>query len=281
MAEFPSDPMVSRTILAAEELGCLGPVLSICAMLDVQGAVFFRPRDKAQEADARRRAFTRGGSVAGVGDHFVLLRVYEAWEEAGYSPHWCDQSFVQMRSMGRARNIRRQLLALCERMGVDVDAASANAASPHAIGKALTRGFFFHAAHLDKGGTYRTFGRDARSVKVHPSSCLYRSDAPPDKRKQTHPQHGTAPHVVEEPPPPFVIFHELVRTSDEFMREVSEIQPEWLLEAAPHLFHAKDFADHKGRIPQHIAHLAAAAAEAAHASTLQRTGKPDSVWETD
>jgi pre-mRNA-splicing factor ATP-dependent RNA helicase DHX16 len=43
--------------------------------------------------------------------------------------------------------------------------------------------------------------------------------------------------------PKWVIYHELVFTTKEFMRSVIEIQPEWLLEIAPHYYKQSDIAD--------------------------------------
>ena len=43
--------------------------------------------------------------------------------------------------------------------------------------------------------------------------------------------------------PRWVIYHELVLTSKEFMRTVSEIKPQWLLEIAPHYYSKKELAD--------------------------------------
>lgn len=40
-------------------------------------------------------------------------------------------------------------------------------------------------------------------------------------------------------PPEWVIFHEIILTSKEFMREVSSIQPQWLPEIAPHFYETK------------------------------------------
>lgn len=36
--------------------------------------------------------------------------------------------------------------------------------------------------------------------------------------------------------PDWLIYHELVFTSKEYMRTVCEIKPEWLIEIAPHYF---------------------------------------------
>jgi pre-mRNA-splicing factor ATP-dependent RNA helicase DHX16 len=37
-----------------------------------------------------------------------------------------------------------------------------------------------------------------------------------------------------------VLYFELVLTTKEFMRQVSDLQPEWLLEVAPHYYKQKD-----------------------------------------
>jgi pre-mRNA-splicing factor ATP-dependent RNA helicase DHX16 len=39
-----------------------------------------------------------------------------------------------------------------------------------------------------------------------------------------------------KPPPEFILYNELVLTSKEYARNVMEIKPEWLVEAAPHYY---------------------------------------------
>ena len=57
MAEFPCDPTMSKCIIGSEKWGCVGDILSICAMLDVNNSVYYRP--KGQEMHADTRAFRR------------------------------------------------------------------------------------------------------------------------------------------------------------------------------------------------------------------------------
>jgi len=38
------------------------------------------------------------------------------------------------------------------------------------------------------------------------------------------------------------VYHELVLTSKEYARTVTEIRPDWLLEIAPHMYSSKDIA---------------------------------------
>ena len=71
MAEFPIDPMLSKTLIAAEKYECTEEIASVVSMLSVQNAIFYRPKDKAVLADQARRGFFRPG-----GDHLSLLAVW-------------------------------------------------------------------------------------------------------------------------------------------------------------------------------------------------------------
>lgn len=213
MAEFPCDPMLSKMILASEKYGCTEEVLTVCAMLDVNNSVFYRPKDRAIHADTARLNFARGGS----GDHFALLNCYNEWKESNFSTPWCYEHFVQVKSIRRARDIRDQLEALCERVELEV---RSNPMDVDAICKAITAGYFYHTAKLTKAGNYRTV-KSQHTVNIHPQSVLFK----------------------QETPPRWLVYHELVFTSKEFMRQVIEVKPEWLLEIAPHYYKAKDIAD--------------------------------------
>ncbi len=215
MAEFPTDPMLARSVLAAARLGCVEEVLSIVAMLGEAAALFHRPKERRVLADAARARF----SVRGGGDHAALLNVWNQWVDAGFSPAWARENFLQPRALARARDVRDQLAKLCERVEVPVSSAGAHNLLP--TQKALTAGFFPNAARLQRGGdAYRTV-KSGLTVHLHPSSTLF------DER------------------PRWVIFYELVLTSKEFMRTNMPIQPEWLVEAAPH-YHKRSDLDKLG-----------------------------------
>lgn len=47
--------------------------------------------------------------------------------------------------------------------------------------------------------------------------------------------------------PRWVVYHELVLTSKEFMRTVSEIKPTWLYEVAPHFYSKSELQDDSGK----------------------------------
>ncbi len=51
--------------------------------------------------------------------------------------------------------------------------------------------------------------------------------------------------------PKWVVYHELVLTSKEFMRCAVEISPDWLVEIAPHYYKPADVAaDQKAKVPK-------------------------------
>ena len=61
-------------------------------------------------------------------------------------------------------------------------------------------------------GTYRTI-KDNQPLAIHPSSVLY-----------------------TERPPKYVVYLEVQLTSENYMREITAIEPEWLSEIAPHYY---------------------------------------------
>ena len=221
MAEFPCDPMISKMILASEKYGCVEEIITIAAMIDVSNSVFYRPKENAVHADNARLAFARGSP----GDHLALMNVFNQWRDAGYSDQWCFENFIQAKSMKRARDIREQLAGLCERVEI---AITSDANNMDAICKAITAGFFFHTAKLQKSGSYRTI-KNAHTVDIHPSSCLFRKEED------------------AAPPPKWVVFYELVQTTKEFMRQIVSIKPEWLVEIAPHYYKEKDIEESKDK----------------------------------
>ena len=210
MAEFPTDPMLARSILAADKHGCVEEVLSIIAMLGESASLFYRPKDKKLLADSARARFT----IKEGGDHFSLLNIWNQWVDSDFSYVWARENFLQQRSLTRARDVRDQLAKLCDRVEVTITTVGASDLVP--IQKSLTAGFFPNAARLQRGGdSYRTV-KNGMTTYMHPSSTLF------------------------EVNPKWTIFYELVLTSREYMRGNLPIQPEWLAEAAPHYHKKKD-----------------------------------------
>lgn len=221
MAEFPLDPMLSKSVIVSEKYKCVSEVLSTVSMLSLGGSVFYRPKEKALHADTARLNFARGGG----GDHIALLRCYQDWAESGYNIQWCYENYVQVRSMKQARDVREQLEGLCERVEIDHSISSSSSGNEgiERILKAITAGFFYNTAKLGKRGEYQTV-KQHRTVYIHPSSVLAKQ---------------------EEALPAWLVYYELAFTTKEFMRQVAPIQSSWLIEIAPHFYQESDVQDSK------------------------------------
>ena len=84
------------------------------------------------------------------------------------------------------------------------------------IRKCIVSGFFMHCAYQHREELYKTAKSNLR-VRIHPSSMLTKEQ------------------------PECLIYHELVLTSQEYMRNVITVDRQWLLEIAPHFYRIHDF----------------------------------------
>eukprot|EP00747_Dinoflagellata_sp_TGD_P158615 gnl/TRDRNA2_/TRDRNA2_177827_c0_seq1.p1 gnl/TRDRNA2_/TRDRNA2_177827_c0~~gnl/TRDRNA2_/TRDRNA2_177827_c0_seq1.p1 ORF type:complete len:903 (+),score=-5.12 gnl/TRDRNA2_/TRDRNA2_177827_c0_seq1:634-3342(+) len=206
MAEFPLDPPLSKVLLASVDLGCADEIITIISMLQVQN-VFYRPKNKKALADHNHANFFRPE-----GDHLTLLAVYNAWKEAKFANPWCYENFVQVRPLKTAQDTRKQLIGIMESYNLELKSAGKNYTC---IQKAITSGYFFHAARKEAQEGYKTLV-EQQPLYIHPSSSLF--------------QHQ----------PGWVIYHTSSVTTKEYMREVIVIDPKWLVELAPRFFRYAD-----------------------------------------
>lgn len=206
MAEFPLEPNLSKMLILSVDLGCSEEILTITAMLSVENP-FYRPKDKQAQADMRKAKFHQPE-----GDHLTLLTVYKGWEASRFSNPWCFENFVQARSMKRAQDVRKQLVTIMDRYRLLLVSAGKDY---RIISKAITAGFFTNAAKKDPQEGYRTLV-DQNPVYIHPSSALFNKN------------------------PEYVIYHELVLTTKEYMRNIMVIDAKWLTELAPAFYKPAD-----------------------------------------
>lgn len=205
MTNFPMDPPLAKVVLAAVELGCSDEILSIVAMLDGTN-VFYRPKEKQAQADQKKAKFHDAH-----GDHLTLLNVYHMWKQNGYANAWCFENFIQPRSMRQAKSIRDQLVNIMDRYHHPIISCGQETQK---VRRALCAGFFRNTARRDTSagaGSYQTLVENT-AVYLHPSSALY--------GKSTE----------------WVVYHELVLTTREYMHWCTGIEPKWLAEDVPTFF---------------------------------------------
>ncbi|KAL5611787.1 hypothetical protein BROUX41_000638 [Berkeleyomyces rouxiae] len=207
MSAFPMDPSLSKLLITSVEYGCSEEMITIVSMLSVPN-VFYRPKERQDEADAQREKFWVHES-----DHLTYLQVYLAWQANRFSEGWCIKHFLHGKSLRRAKEIRDQLtdilkmqkmpLASC---GMDWDI----------VRKCICSGYYHQAARYKGSGEYINL-RTNVAVQLHPTSSLY------------------AGH-----PPDYVVYHELVLTSKVYVSTVTAVDPHWLADLGGVFYSVKE-----------------------------------------
>jgi pre-mRNA-splicing factor ATP-dependent RNA helicase DHX38/PRP16 len=77
MSEFPMEPSMAKMLITSVEYRCSAEMLTIVSMLSVP-SVFYRPKERMEEADAAREKFSVNES-----DHLTLLNVFGQWKSHG------------------------------------------------------------------------------------------------------------------------------------------------------------------------------------------------------
>lgn len=216
MVEFPLDPPLAKMLIFAEELGCTHEILIIVSMLSVPG-IFFRPKDREEESDAAREKFFVPES-----DHLTLLNAYTQWKQQGYSSSWCNSHFIHHKAMVKSREVHSQLLDTMKSQKVAHVTTKGNW---DVVRKAICSSYFYNSARIKGIGEYINMLTGIPS-NLHPSSALFGLGYTPD----------------------YVVYHELIMTTKEYMSCVTAVEGEWLAELGPMFFTVKQ--SYKTRIMQ-------------------------------
>ncbi|XP_054802577.1 probable pre-mRNA-splicing factor ATP-dependent RNA helicase DEAH9 [Prosopis cineraria] len=205
VAEIPLDPMISKMMIAANQFGCSEEIITIAAVLSIQ-SIWISGRGIQRELDEAKLRF-----AAAEGDHVTFLNVYKGFLQSGKSSQWCHKNHVNYHAMRKVLEVREQLKRIAQRIGIALKSCEGDM---QVVRKAVTSGFFANACHLEAfshNGMYKTV-RGSQEVYIHPSSVLFRVN------------------------PKWVIYSSLVSTDKQYMRNVTSIDPSWLLEAAPQFY---------------------------------------------
>ncbi|KAG2374484.1 hypothetical protein C9374_010768 [Naegleria lovaniensis] len=207
MAEFPTDPFISKILIQSGQMNCSYEILIICAMLSVKN-VFVSSRTIQDRIENAKKKF----SVM-EGDHLTILNIYLAYLNNKKSSNWCYDNFINYKAMQRAEQFYHQYEKFLKKFHIPVQSImdSPHDAPSDIIRKCLITGYFSNAALRQHDGSYRSI-KGNQILHIHPNSVLFKY------------------------PPEYVLFTELLFTTKVFMRDVSTIQPEWLVEMCPQLY---------------------------------------------
>lgn len=246
MSRYPLEPSLSRTLLEAEDKGCLEEILTIVALLSVESVWFSRSKggggnsaakpgdrgrhgERDEEAEASHALFRHP-----LGDHFTYLAVYRAWEASNYSDAWAKDSFLRVRALRTARSVRAQLLGELrksrgrrqggggERLGGPREKVSSCGNDMDLVRKAICAGYFMNAGQrCSKDWVYRSLavpalqeGGGGDGTRREGLTLMY--------------LHPTSSLVHATEPPEHVVYTDLVFTARPFMRHAMAVKGRWL-----------------------------------------------------
>eukprot|EP01084_Bolivina_argentea_P273807 466520_1 len=218
MVLYPLDPPLSKQLIFSCKLGCSNEILTIVSMLSVPN-IFFRPENKAKESDEAREKFFKPES-----DHLTLLNVYNEWKRKNYNSYWCKKHFIHIKTMRKVREIRAQLQDIMKNKKHIIKSSNGDF---DIIRKAICSAYFQNACKLKGIGEYINM-RKGIPCHLHPSSSLFGMGYNPQ----------------------YVVYHELIMTKKEYMRNVTSVNGEWLCELGKMFFTIKS--DHKQQQKQEI-----------------------------
>ncbi|CAF4372713.1 unnamed protein product [Rotaria socialis] len=207
MVEFPLDPALSQMLITSVGMSCSSEILIIVSMLSVP-SIFFRPKGKEEESDAKREKFQVAES-----DHLTFLHVYIQWKKSGYSNNWCSDHFIHAKAMRKVREVRQQLKDIMDSQKLDVKSCG----NWDVVRKCICAAYFHQAARLKGIGEYVNL-RTGMPCHLHPTSALFGCGFTPD----------------------YIVYHELIMTTKEYMQCVTCVDGHWLAELGPMFFSLKD-----------------------------------------
>ncbi|MBE6359408.1 MAG: ATP-dependent RNA helicase HrpA [Lentisphaerae bacterium] len=209
LARMPVDPHLGKMLLEAQKRKCLDELLVITAALSIAD-VKERPAEKPQLADQAHAQWKSEQS-----DYSAMLNCWNAMITAGAFlsngnlRKYCKKNFL---NFTRVREWRNLAADLAESMGEklrDIALENVNYALVH---ESLLCGIPRNIAHLDpETRLYR--GTDGKKFVIFPGSGLAKLKKLPE----------------------WIVCFSLVETSRLFGRNAAVIQPEWVVECAPHL----------------------------------------------
>jgi ATP-dependent helicase HrpA len=239
LARLPIDPTLGRMLLQSQTEHATRELLIIASGLSVQDPRE-RPLDQRDAADAahRRNADPRS-------DFLSLLRLWDAvhdeWEKQrtqNQRRRFCRTNFLSYLRMREWQDLHAQLYDALD--GVEAVRLNESNAEYEAVHRSILSGLLGHVAQREERNTYKAAGN--RMLTVFPGSALYdRGDRNSGGRKgrdgsdKGGDKSAAGGKPAPQKQPEWMVAGEIVETSQLFARTVAGIDPEWIVQLAPHL----------------------------------------------
>ncbi|MEX2333666.1 MAG: DUF3418 domain-containing protein, partial [Pseudohongiella sp.] len=219
MARMPADPRLGRMLIEAARRHSLYELLIVVSALSVQDPRE-TPADKRQAAREQHKKFANAESD--FLSWIVLWDEVERQRQAltqGQFRKYCKEHFLSWLRLREWRETHRQLSLSCQSLGFKAPVRTENQVPDYeAVHRAMLPGSLNQLGQKTQDGFY--LGSRGRKFSLFPSSVLYKKL------------------------PRWIVSAELIETSRLFATMAARIEPEWAVEAAPHLLRREHFEAH-------------------------------------
>ncbi|KAF8566703.1 hypothetical protein P879_05439, partial [Paragonimus westermani] len=234
-------PSAAAALLGSCEEGCSQEVAAIVSLMQIQ-KIFVSTAGQRKTGDRVRRQLFGCHQ----GDHLTELNAFVAYmsKASRTSPSelrgWCRDVGLNARGLAHAVTLRDRIETMFHRLRLPWVKAEPEG-NPEPVLRALVRGYFHQVARLAPSGSHYLTVRGDHQLRLHPNCVLYGSSTKW---------------------PPWILFTNVFLANDAAIvgdsswrasiaaasgcaggaistcvSGVSAIQPEWLLELAPHYYH--------------------------------------------
>lgn len=205
MSLMDIDPRLARILVSPESTSCTRDLCRLVGVLQVKEIYI--------KSDRRCSPLWLNSNLSKVcvseGDLPSYLNIMNKFLN-NQSSRWAAKHNLKYQALVNAEEIAKKLEARLRRLNIRATSCNGRLTT---IQKSLVSGLFMNAAYLHPSGDYRTVKGDL-VVHIHPTSVYY--------------------EMIERPS--HVVFVELLNTTKTYMRHMMSIEPDWLLEAAPHFY---------------------------------------------
>jgi len=230
MSAVSISPYQARSLLCASENGCISEVCDIVAMLATEDV--YVHKHNSSEALQQHAKFD-----SKISDHLTLQNIYKDWISQRDAKRWAYQHYLHYRALSHAKNIREQIQDQLAAHKLPPRAVNEQLSKEDAILKSLVGGYFLNSAMRTPRGRFfhhypstcssdvlRRMSSSESQVGLQiysRSSILPRNMSPQDLRFWLTDSSG-----IE-----WVIYNETTITNGAWMKNVSAVKKEWVVEA--------------------------------------------------
>jgi HrpA-like RNA helicase len=228
--KIPISPYLAKSLYESiSNFDCFDSMLTLCSMLSAED-IWLNIRNTETKLKAEKT--WRSQFYHSSGDHATLINVYQQFEKSRFSKSWCSDHYLNYRSLSNANNIRGQLKGIVQNFSAldksKLKEIKSDEIPVKSILQCLSTSYFLNVAkrHPSKSHFYH-YGTTSSALVpsdsshmqsellalyIHPTSSLaYKLD--PSRSHHSN---------IE-----WVIYHEMVYTSQAMIKTVSKVLFEW------------------------------------------------------